>query len=96
MYKKMSNIISFIYTLVFIGLLSAECGNFSIQEDFFADHLIGFYLNSIDINTGDSSVEYFKYRIINEASNTTNKLKVEYKLSINSSDLSLYGAEILS
>ena len=96
MYKKISNIISFIYTLVFFGLLSAECGNFSIQEDFFADNLIGFYLNSIDINTGDSSVEYFKYRIINKDSNATNKLKIEYKLSINSSNLSLYGAEILS
>ncbi|MDB4126281.1 hypothetical protein N9597_03255 [Candidatus Marinimicrobia bacterium] len=96
MYKKISYIISFIYTLVFFGLLSAECGNFSIQEDFFADHLIGFYLNSIDINTGDSSIEYFKYRIINEDSNTTNKLKIDYKLSINSSDLSLYGSEILS
>ena len=96
MYKKISYIISFIYTLVFFGLLSAECGNFSIQEDFFADHLIGFYLNSIDINTGDSSIEYFKYRIINEDSNAANKLKVDYKLSINSSDLSLYGSEILS
>ena len=96
MYKKISNIISFFYALVFFGLLSAECGNFSIQEDFFADHLIGFYLNSIDINTGDSSIEYFKYRIINKSSNYINNLKVEYKLSINSSDLSLYGSEILS
>ena len=96
MYKKISNIISFVYTLVFFGLLSAQCGNFSIQEDYFADHLIGFYINSIDINTGNSSVEYFKYRIINEDSNATNELKVEYKLSINSSDLSLYGSEILS
>ena len=96
MYKKISNIISFFYALVFFGLLSAECGNFSIQEDFFADHLIGFYLNSIDINTGDSSIEYFKYRIINESSNSINNLKVDYKLSINSSDLSLYGSEILS
>jgi len=96
MYKKISNIISFFYSLLFFGLLSAECGNFSIQEDFFADHLIGFYLNSIDINTGDSSIEYFKYRIINESSNSINNLKVDYKLSINSSDLSLYGSEILS
>ena len=60
MYKKISNITSFFYALVFFGLLSAQCGNFSIQEDFFADHLIGFYLNSIDINTGNSSIEFFK------------------------------------
>ena len=96
MYKKISNIISFFYALVFFGLLSAQCGNFSIQEDFFADHLIGFYLNSIDINTGNSSIEFFKFRIINKSSNAINNLKVDYKLSINSSDLSLYSSEILS
>ena len=51
-----------------------------------------------DPNTGDSSIEYFRYRIENEeyVSGQIYNLNAEYKLSVNSPDLGLYGAEIIS
>ena len=98
MNKKIFKIINFIIIFLFLNTMSANCGNFKIQEDYFADHLIGFYLNSIDINTGDSSVEYFRYRIQNEEylNNQEVNLNAEYKLTINSPDLNLYATEIIS
>ena len=69
MNKKIFNIAIFLIIFTFFKVIRADCGNFKIEEDYFADHLIGFYLNSIDINTGDSYVQYFKYRIVNEAYN---------------------------
>ena len=73
----------------------AQCGDFEIQEDFFADQLIGFYINSIDINTGETSVEYFRYRISQENSQIDN-LKAYYSLIINSPDLGLSNFEMMS
>ena len=73
----------------------AQCGDFQIQEDYFADQLIGFYINSIDINTGDTSVEYFRYRIIQE-NNQIDNLKATYSLIINSPDLGLSNFEMMS
>ena len=63
---KMFNMYRLLIFFTTIGIYFSQCNNptdsndFSIQEDYFADHLIGFYLNSIDINTGDSNVEYFR------------------------------------
>ena len=98
MNKKILNNAIFAVILMFLNTVNAECGSFKIQEDYFADNLIGFYLNSIDVNTGDSSVEYFRYRIENEnhISGQAYSLDAEYKLSVNSPDLGLYGAEIIS
>lgn len=75
----------------------SECNSddFTIEEDYFADHLIGFYLNSIDVNTGDSSIEYFRYRIRQENIENTN-LKAYYSLVINSPDLNLSNFELMS
>ena len=58
MFKK-NNIIVIILILS-INYIFPNCGNFSIKEAYFADHLIGFYLNSIDIDTRDSNLEYFR------------------------------------
>ena len=93
MFKKI-NIIVIILTLS-INYIFANCGNFSIKEDYFADHLIGFYLNSIDIDTGDSNVEYFRYRIKNE-NQAINDLEAHYSLIINSPDLNLSNFEMMS
>ena len=70
MNKKILNNTIFIIIFLFFNAIYADCGSFKIREDYFADNLIGFYLNSIDINTGDSSVEYFRYRIIQENNQT--------------------------
>ena len=98
----MINIVKFYIIFILFGLYFSQCENpsddvsdFSIQEDYFADHLIGFYLNSIDVNTGDSSVEYFRYRIKQEDS-SVNQLEAHYSLVINSSDLNLYNFELIS
>ena len=50
MNKKILNMTIFMMIFLFFNFIYANCGNFKIQEDYFADHLIGFYLNSIDIN----------------------------------------------
>ena len=71
MNKKIFNITILILLFSFFKVIRADCGSFKIEEDYFADHLIGFYLNSIDINTGDSYVQYFKYRIVNEEYNAS-------------------------
>ena len=63
MNKKILNNTIFLIIFLFFNTIQADCGSFKIQEDYFADNLIGFYVNSIDINTGNSSVEYFRYRI---------------------------------
>ena len=98
MKNKILNITIFIITFLFFSATYANCGNFKIQEDYFADHLIGFYLNSIDISTGDSSIEYFRYRIENEdySSDQEYNLNAEYRLTINAPDLGLYGTDIIS
>ena len=70
MNKKIFNTFIFICLISVFDFIYPECGNFRIEEDYFADQLIGFYINSIDINTGDTSVEYFRYRIIQENNQT--------------------------
>ena len=93
MFKKNNFIV--IILILSVNFIFADCGNFSIKEDYFADHLIGFYLNSIDIETGDSNVEYFRYRIKNE-NQTINDLEAHYSLIINSPDLNLSNFEMMS
>tara|TARA_Y100001970_G_scaffold279579_1_gene387176 strand:- start:784 stop:1947 length:1164 start_codon:yes stop_codon:yes gene_type:complete len=92
MNKKMFTII-FLFPL--LGIIYSQCGDFDIEEDYFADHLIGFYLNSIDVNTGDSSVEYFRYRI-KQNNNQIDNLKAHYSLIINSPDLGLSSFELMT
>jgi len=94
MNKKIFNTFIFIYLFIF-EIAYAECGDFRIEENYFADQLIGFYINSIDISTGDTSVEYFRYRIIQE-DNQIDNLKAEYSLIINSPDLGLSNFELMS
>ena len=98
MNKKILNSTIFSLIFLFFTTINAECGSFRIQEDYFADNLIGFYINSIDVNTGDSSVEYFLYQIVNDnyEPGQAYNLDAEYRLSVNSPDLGLYGAEIIS
>jgi len=104
MNKKILNNTIFSLIFLFFTTISADdhCNSFKIEENYFADNLIGFYLNSIDVNTGDSSIEYFLYKIVNNTYNSPypdqiiNSLKAEYKLSVNSPELGLYGAEIIS
>ena len=50
MNKKILNNTIFLIIFLFFNTIQADCGSFKIQEDYFADNLIGFYLNSIDIN----------------------------------------------
>ena len=95
MNKKKFNLAIFILFFSILEIIYAECGSFKIEEDYFADHLIGFYLNSIDIGTGQSSVEYFRYRIKQENPQIDN-LQAEYSLIINSSDLGLSNFELMS
>ena len=95
MNKKIFNTVMFICLFFVFEFIYAECGNFNIEEDYFADQLIGFYINSIDINTGDTSVEYFRYRIIQEDSQIDN-LKAHYSLIIHSPDLGLSNFELMS
>ena len=97
MSNNMINVIKIFIILIFFGLAFSECdsNDFQIQEDYFADHLIGFYLSSIDINTGNSSIEYFRYRIIQENLEVDN-LEAHYSLIINSNDLALYNFELMS
>ena len=95
MNNKIFNIIIFVCLFSVFEFIYAECGNFNIEEDYFADQLIGFYINSIDINTGDTSVEYFRYRIIQEDSQIDN-LKAHYSLIIHSPDLGLSNFELMS
>ena len=90
--KKIFPIILF---LSLLGINYSQCGDFDIEENYFADHLIGFYLNSIDINTGDSSVEYFRYTIEQKNAEIDN-LKAHYSLIINSPDLNLFNFELMS
>ena len=95
MNKKKFNLLIFILFFSVIETIYAECGTFTIEEDYFADHLIGFYLNSIDIATGQSTVEYFRYRIKQE-NPQVDELNAEYSLIINSSDLGLSNFELMS
>ena len=92
--KKIFNTVV-ISLFCFLGIIYAECGDFQIEEDYFADNLIGFYVNSIDINTGNSSVEYFRYRIKQE-NLQIDELEAHYSLIINSPDLGLSNFELVS
>ena len=91
--KKIFNTV--ISLFCFLGIIYAECGDFQIEEDYFADNLIGFYVNSIDINTGNSSVEYFRYRI-KQDNLQIDELEAHYSLIINSPDLGLSNFELVS
>ena len=95
MNNKIFKILLLLPLFVVFETIHAQCGDFEIQEDYFADQLIGFYINSIDINTGDTSVEYFRYRITQE-NNQIDNLKATYSLIINSPDLGLSNFEMMS
>ena len=95
MNNKIFKILLLLPLLAIFETTHAQCGDFKIQEDYFADQLIGFYINSIDINTGNTSVEYFRYRIIQE-NNQIDNLKATYSLIINSPDLGLSNFEMMS
>jgi hypothetical protein len=95
MNKKIFNIFIVICLLSIFDYAYSQCGNFEIEEDYFADQLVGFYINSIDINTGNTSVEYFRFRITQQDSQVDN-LKAYYSLIVNSPDLGLSNFELMS
>jgi len=95
MNKKIFNIFIVICLLSIFDCAYSQCGNFQIEEDYFADQLVGFYINSIDINTGNTSVEYFRFRITQQDSQVDN-LKAYYSLIVNSPDLGLSNFELMS
>jgi len=95
MNKFFFKILLFLPIFFLFNISYTQCGDFEIKEDYFADQLIGFYISSIDINTGDTSVEYFRYRISQENSQIDN-LKASYSLIINSPDLGLSNFEMFS
>ena len=93
----MINMIRIFIIFILFSFYFSECNSddFTIEEEYFADHLIGFYLNSIDVNTGDSSIEYFRYRIKQE-NLQIDELEAHYSLIINSPDLGLSNFELVS
>ena len=92
--NKCRILISLFFFFISANILQSQCDAFKIEEDYFADNLIGFYLSSIDVNTGDTSVEYFRYRILKNFS--VSNLEAHFSLIINSPDLGLYDFELMS
>ena len=85
MNKKIFNILILCVVISFFEILKADCGSFRIEEDYFAENLVGFYISSIDINTGSSDIQYFRYRIINEEYDPSLppvSLQADYKFTI--------------
>ena len=58
MNKKIFNILVFLPIFVLFDIVHSQCGDFEIQEDYFADQLIGFYINSIkkDLASNDRCI----------------------------------------
>tara|TARA_S200000501_G_C20869844_1_gene763727 strand:+ start:192 stop:1394 length:1203 start_codon:yes stop_codon:yes gene_type:complete len=94
----------------FIGLVHAECSNqigqsfggadkdFCIQEEYFNENrIVSFYVSSFDFNTGETDIDFFRYRIVQDYDQinpiTTRNLILDYKISIYSPQLGFYSKQ---
>ena len=93
--------------ICFSGILSAECSNlsgqqfggadkdFCIQEEYFNENrIVSFYVSSFDFNTGETDIDFFRYRIIQDYDQinppTLKNLILDYSISIYSPQLGFH------
>ena len=105
MFSLKTNIL--IFQFCFLGILTAECSNltdqtfggadkdFCIQEETFNEsRIVTFYVSSFDFNTGETDIDFFRYRIVQDYDQinpiTTKTLILEYTISIYSPQMGFH------
>ena len=44
-------------------ILPCDSSSFSLNEDYFNESIVGYYLGALDMNTGSSNISLFRYSI---------------------------------
>jgi len=78
---KIYNSILFLFS---ISILIADCENpdYVIQENYFNETIVGFYLDGFDLTTGQSNILLFDYSILSPSGcyNTNHKLSLNFEI----------------
>ena len=82
----------FLYTDFLIAEDNCNLNTFTIEEQFFNEEIVAFYLGAININTGSSNVLLFDYLVestdnLNCYNNSDINLFLHFKISIYSPQL---------
>jgi len=90
---------SIIFIFIF-GFLYADCNSsghedFCISEESFnEDRIVSFYVSSFDFNTGESNIDFFRYRIVRDYDQidppTLKNLLLDYTISIYSPSMGFH------
>ena len=95
-------LISTLLCALLIGVISAECTHPSAQmkdfciseESFNENRIVTFYVSSFDFNTGESNIDFFRYRIVRDYDNSgsplVTNLLLNYTISIYSPTLGFH------
>ena len=97
---------------LFYGIVSAECSNqigqtfggadqdFCIQEEYFNENrIVSFYVSSFDFNTGETDIDFFRYRIMKNYDQSlddtfiTGNLILDYTISVYSPQLGFHSKQ---
>ncbi len=79
----MNRILKIVQNTIFVILFSFQSiFGLSIQENFFNENIIGYYLSAIDIETGESNLLLFDYSITDIPDNF-NSLEVDFEIFMN-------------
>jgi hypothetical protein len=110
-----SKIKNIIIIIIFTGFTYAECSNavnqtfggqdkdFYIQEEYFNENrIVSFYVSSFDFNTGETDIDFFRYRIMKDYDGSietdsdpfrTGNLILDYTISVYSPKLGFYSKQ---
>ena len=96
----LKNYIKTFVLITMIGFLHADCESkgeedFCISEESFnEDRIVSFYVSSFDFNTGESDIDFFRYRIVRDYDQidppTLKNLLLDYTISIYSPALGFH------
>jgi len=79
----MNSMLKIIQNIILIVLLNCQfIYPLSIQENFFNENIIGYYLSAIDIETGESNLLLFDYSIM-DIDSDFNSLEVDFQIFMN-------------
>ena len=97
MYKLLLHIT--LITIAFSNNTTCELSTFSINEDYFNESIVGYYIGALDMNTGSTNVSLFRYSITSSdlvCYEGDASLKLDFSFSIFSPTLGFESSEELA
>ena len=96
MYKLLLQIT--LSVLLFSDIFSCDSNSFTLDEDYFNESIVGYYLGALDMNTGSTNISLFRYSVSSTDNNcyqNSISLKLKFSFKIFSPSLGFTSTEEL-